>query len=198
MEKNLEKSRKEDEADDESSPEARDQKEKEAADSVTTVLGEMSLSGSKKDGEQDKDVIPSQDYNPPSDESHSLNESSCDCGREGKTVSILPSYYSPHSNLISSRTVTDSSSQNKKDPSEWDKKDQKSSFQSGALPVMDQQDSSDRLFEDKAKKIERKVDLDLDSQSCDTVDHSSDTNLNEPELEVNPKEIVSTKHAHGI
>lgn len=200
MEKKLKESRKKDEEDDESGPEARDQKEKEegsiGTDIVTTVLGEMSLSESKKDEKQDKDVISSQDSNPPSDESYqsrSPNESFRERKSE-ESVSILPPHYFPHSNLMSSRIVTDSSSQKKRDNDEWDKKDQESSFHSGALPVTGQQDPVN-LYDEKGEKSEQKTDL--DGQSFETIDRSSDTNLNEMEHEVNSKQMVSTKLACG-
>lgn len=192
-----EKSR--DEEDDESSPEARDQKEKGEgsidADIVTTVLGEMSLSCSKKDQEQDKDVISSQDFNLPSDESNrSWNESE---KKIEENVSILPPHYFPHSNLISSRIVSDSGSQKKIDNDELDKRDQDTSLHSGASQVTGQQDSVD-LHDEERKKIGWKADLDLCSQSLDTVDHSSDANSNVSEQEVHSKQIVSIKHAGGI
>ena len=189
MEKELnEASWKESEKDDDGSdPEARDQGERkssDAADIVTTGLGEMSLSGSKKE-EQDKNVIASQDFNLSSGEernkSSSLNEPVISGKRSEESSSILPPHYSPPSNLMSSRTMTGSGLQKEKDDDgELDRKDQECSFHSGTLPSWEQK-VSDKSDDGKEKNIGQ--DLEPSGQSFETVDRSSDTNLNDLEQE---------------
>lgn len=190
---------KKDEQDDGSSPEARDQGEKErsdAADIVTTGLGEMSLGDSKKE-EEGKDVIPSQDFNLSSDgeryQSTSMDEPDISEKRSEGSGSFLLPHYSPHSNVISSRTITDSGLQKEKDDAgELERRDQECSFHSGTL-LSREQKSSD------GKEENIRQDLGSGGQSFETVDRSADTNFNDLEqaVELRMKQRVSITSSNG-
>lgn len=194
-----------DEKYDGSSPEVREQRTDEQereneADTVTTGLEDMSLSGTDKEEEQENSVISSLDFNPSSDGRYKSGSQSEPVSkgpeRSVESGSILPPHYSPESNLMSSRTMTDQGSQKREgnEDSDFDTKDQGSSFQFRSSPS---KGHPDKLDSRKEKKIPVEEDLDSDGQPIEVLDHSMyrNSNYSDQEGKLDQKQRVSTPAA---
>ena len=185
------RNQKEDEENDGSSPAGRDQEGKEGSSDgadLMTGLQQLSLRDDKKESEQDTDVISNQDSNPLSDERYrscSLTEPVIRGKKWEESGSILSPHYSLHSHPTPSRSVTASTLREEKGI-ESDERDQVCSLHSEPISLLlPSKDTFEGGREEEKRNIGPKQDLNPDSESFYAT--SSDTNLNDAELEQEEK-----------